>query len=80
MKQIEDFTDIQKDVFKGLISDLGGPTSTHYLLSIIEDILLTFKPDWENDPLFDNADLRQEIEVCMAALNYADATSLCDGK
>jgi hypothetical protein len=73
MSRVSKFTDEQKQTLQGIVRDFGGPTSTHYVLTVMADILDTFKPDWEDDPMTDNPELRKDIEVCMAALDVADA-------
>ena len=74
MSRITNFTDEQKNLLKGLINDLQGPTLTQYLLSVMEEILTEFKSDWEV-ALAGNPELRKKIEVCMAALDYVDSSS-----
>jgi hypothetical protein len=75
---IDTFDDEQKKSLSIILSDFDGPTSTKYVLSILEDALAECKPDWERDPQAISPDLRKELEVCMAALSYAKMRSLAD--
>jgi hypothetical protein len=67
---VDGFTDEQKQFLSLIVSDFGGPTASPALLSIIENLLYTLKPDWELSSFSDERELRSDIEVCMAALSY----------
>jgi len=76
MKRVSELTDDQKATLKLIVGDFGGPTSTYYVLSIMNKILENFKPDWQGDPMSEIPGLHDEIEVCMMALAYADLSEL----
>jgi hypothetical protein len=65
------FTEEQKKMLAGIVSDLGGPTSTGLVLQIFENALYAIKPDWELDTFSEDPGLRSDIEVCMLALQYS---------
>ena len=73
---IDDFSDEQKRFLSAIVSDFGGPTSTAAVLSILEHVLGECLPDWVLDPQPMSEDLRKDVEVCMAALNYSKVQSL----
>jgi hypothetical protein len=75
---IDSFDEGQRKSLSIMISDFDGPTSTERVLSILERALTECKPDWERDPQAFSPDLRKEVEVCMAALNYCKIRSLAD--
>lgn len=64
------FTEEQKKFLSSLVSDFGGPTSTGSLLYIIENLLYTLAPDWELKSLPDDSNIKNDLEVCLAALQY----------
>lgn len=75
---INSFDEEQKRFLSCIVSDFGGPTSTASVLYILERALGECKPDWELDPQAFSEDLRKDIEVCMAALNYSKVQSLAE--
>jgi len=75
---IKKFDTEQKRLLSCIVEDFGGPTSAATLLDIIERVLGECKPDWELDPQAFSEDLRKDIEVCMAALNYSKVQSLAE--
>lgn len=75
---IDSFDEEQKKSLSIMLSDFHGPTSTGYVLSVLERALAECSPDWERDPQTFSLDLRKELEVCMAALNYCKISSLND--
>ncbi len=75
---IDSFDEEQKRSLSNMVSDFHGPTSTGYVLSVLERALAERSPDWERDPQAFSLDLRKELEVCMAALNYCKIVSLND--
>ncbi|HEU4662225.1 MAG TPA: hypothetical protein VFS63_16355 [Pseudolabrys sp.] len=75
---IDSFDEKQKNSLFTMVSDFDGPTSTGYVLSVLERALTECNPDWERDPQAISPDLRKELEVCMAALHYCKIRSLAD--
>ncbi|EAQ77877.1 hypothetical protein [Blastopirellula marina] len=75
MGRVSDLNEEQRKTLKAIISDFGGPTSTHYVLSVLRDALDHYKPGWELDSIAD-PQLRSDLDVCMVALEYADAENL----
>jgi hypothetical protein len=73
---IDSFEEKQKKSLSIMLSDFDGPTSTEYVLSVLERALNECDPDWEQDPQAFSLDLRKELEVCIAALNYCKIRSL----
>ena len=78
MRNVADFTDDQKKLFRAIIDDFGGPTVAGHLLEIIDSILGETAPDWELDPQALSEDLRSDVEVCMAALQYREMSSMAE--
>lgn len=75
---IDSFDDEQKKSLSVMLSDFDGPTSTAYVLSILEGVLGECSPDWGQNPQAFSANLRKEVEACMAALSYHKIRSLAD--
>lgn len=70
MVDVDTFNEEQKQFLSQIINDFGGPTQTGNLLYVIENLLYGLKPDWELQTFHDQPDLKADIEVCVAALNY----------
>jgi len=68
------FTEKQTKFLKGLVADLEGPTHTGTLLYIIEKLLDELKPNWESGNIVDDGELRSDLQVCLAALQYLKET------
>ena len=73
MINTEKFTEEQTKFFQGLVSDLDGPTHTATLLYIIEKLLDKLKPNWKAGKI-DDDQLRSDLQVCLAALQYVKET------
>ncbi len=80
MSKVLDFNDNQKSLLKHVIDDMGGPTTTVVLLDTIDKILNEACPDWEVDPQALPSELRETVEVCIAALEHNDVLNLCNHK
>ena len=74
MINTETFTEAQTKFLKGLVADLDGPTHTGTLLYIIEKLLDKLKPNWKVSNVVDDDQLRSDLEVCLAALQYIKET------
>lgn len=70
MTDIDAFTDSQKQFLSRIVDDLSGPTVAVDLLRIIENLLYSLAPDWEESFISDIADAKADIDVCIAALTY----------
>lgn len=75
---VDNFDQGQKEFLSALVSDLGGPTMTSALLQVIARVLDETVPDWEIDPQSVSEDLRKDLEVCRAALNFYSVQSLAE--
>ena len=73
MINTETFTEEQTKFFQGLVADLDGPTHTATLLYIIEKLLDKLKPNWKAGKI-DDDQLRSDLQVCLAALQYVKET------
>lgn len=72
MISVSEFNIDQKQDFKRIISDFGGPTSTAYVLSVLERAVYALgQPNIDPSCFGEDVDLRNEFEVCMAALEYS---------
>lgn len=80
MIEVDAFTDDQRKFLAHIVDDLGGPTVTGSLLYIIENLLYTLKPDWQLSTFSDDADVKADIEVCMAALAYLKVQHVATAK
>lgn len=69
MVDADTFSDDQRQFLSLIVADLNGPTCVSSLLRVIEDTLYALKPEWELDRIQDG-DLRRNLEVCLAALQY----------
>jgi hypothetical protein len=65
---VDGFNEDQKETLKLIISDFGGPTMSPWLLDVMENLLYTLKPDWHLEKLDD--EIKADIDVCLAALNF----------
>jgi hypothetical protein len=70
MFDIDCFTDDQKRFLSEIVRDLGGPGATGNLLYVIELLIYTFRPDGKMSGFADAPDLKNDLEVCLAALHY----------
>jgi hypothetical protein len=70
MIDVDSFTEDQKKLLSLIVDDFRGPTATPTLLFVMERVLYSLKPDWELDTFSNEPDVRQDIEVCLAALSY----------
>ena len=73
MIHTETLTEKQQAFLKGLVTDLDGPTHTATLLYIIEKLLDELKPNWMVGNIVDD-DVRSNLQVCLAALQYVKET------
>ncbi|KZX80681.1 hypothetical protein A3715_19285 [Oleiphilus sp. HI0009] len=76
--ELDNFTENQTELLKHIVDDLGGPTATYTLLKTIEDLLGELKPDYVHDPQAMSDELREKVDVCIAALNYQKIKQLSD--
>ncbi|TXD43110.1 hypothetical protein TR80_009655 [Xanthomonas campestris] len=74
------FDDHQKQLLSLIVDDLNGPTSAGALLRMIENIIYSLKPDFELANFSDDPELKSDIEICMAALNYMKVQQITSGK
>ena len=70
LNQVDTFTADQKKFLAHLVEDLDKSSCTARLLEIIENVLYTVDPDWENSMLGDIPDAKADLHVCLAALSY----------
>lgn len=69
MKSVEQFNSKQKANFNFLLSDISGPTMSVFLLQVIEALAYQLaQPDI--DPNWISEDVKEDAEVCFAALEY----------
>ena len=76
MSKVLDFNKNQKSLFNHVIDDRGGPTATVVLLDTIDKIPNEACPDWEVDSQALSSELRETVEVCIAALEHNDVLNL----
>ena len=74
MISTEKFTEQQTKFLQGLIADLDGQTHSATLLYIIEKLLDELKPNWKAGNIVDDRELRSDLQVCLAALQYLKET------
>lgn len=79
MVDVDTFTEDQKSFLSRIVRDFSGPTATGNLLYVIENLLYTLKPDWELDRFPGDEHLKNDIEVCLAALAYLKIQDVVDG-
>ncbi|MFM0235919.1 hypothetical protein [Paraburkholderia sediminicola] len=70
MVDVDTFTDDQKRFLSRIVSDFGGPTTAGSLLRVLESALYELKPDWQLELGQISDDLKSDLEVCIAALQY----------
>lgn len=81
MQSIHLFNEEQTKDFKMICSDLCGPTSMEYVLSVMARAISALECDPEIDPsAFNDEELRKEVLVCLAALDYADIKRVLESK
>lgn len=78
MMDVESFTDEQKSFLAMILSDFSGPTATPKLLYMMENIMYTLKSDWDIQSFSQDPELKADIEVCIAALNYLKIDSFAN--
>jgi hypothetical protein len=78
MVDVDCFTDDQRKLLAGIVDDFGGPTSTGTLLRILENALYELKPDWDLDLRSLSDELKADLEVCIAALQYLKVKQVAD--
>lgn len=66
MKSVTTFSKEQKKEFNHVIDDFGGPTSTAWVLTVLEDCVYSLA----DKPCFGDEKTANDFEVCMAALEY----------
>lgn len=72
MISVADFNLDQQIAFKNLLKDLNGQTAAVYLLSVLESAVYALgQPDLDPSCFGDDVELRDEFNVCMAALEYS---------
>lgn len=72
MISVADFNLDQQIAFKNLLKDLNGQTAAVYLLSVLERAVYALgQPDLDPSCFGDDVELRDEFNVCMAALEYS---------
>lgn len=72
MISVADFNLDQQIAFKNLLKDLNGQTAAVYLLSVLERAVYALgQPNIDPSCFGEDVDLRNEFEVCMAALEYS---------
>jgi|CXWL01.1.fsa_nt_gi hypothetical protein len=64
------FNPAQQELLSLVVLDLDGPTSVARLLSIIGDLVDELPPNEDGKPDFRGPELRADVEVCLAALQY----------
>lgn len=70
MYDVDIFTADQKKFLSHIVSDFGGPTSTGSVLYVMQNLLYHLKPEWELSSFSADAQLKADLEVCLAALHY----------
>lgn len=71
MNSVESFNEQQQKDFKLICSDFGGPTSTGYVLDVMERAIYALEASPCIDPsCFNDKELLSEVLVCMAALEF----------
>ncbi len=74
MQSVLSFNEQQTESFKLICEDFCGPTMTEYVLGVLSQAIYALEGDPEKDPsIFNNEELRDEVIVCLAALEYAAA-------
>ena len=74
MQSIHLFNEEQIKDLKMICSDFCGPTSAEYILSVMSRAINALGCDPEIDPsAFNDKELRMDVLVCLAALDYSDA-------
>lgn len=72
MISVSNFNPDQQAAFKNLLKDVNGSNSAVYLLSVLERAVYSLgQPDIDPSCFGDNVELRDEFNVCMAALEYS---------
>jgi len=70
MIDVDTFTEEQKQFLSRIVDDLNGQTATGSLLYFIERLVFALKPDWEISTFASEDDIKDDFDVCLAALNY----------
>lgn len=80
MKSVVEFDDEQLKDFRFICRDFGGPSSSAYVLDVLERCVFDLgQPDLDSQ-CFSSPDLLREFEVCMAALEYSRMQSAIESK
>ena len=79
MNSVESFNEQQQKDFKLICSDFGGPTSTGYVLDVMERAIFGLEASPYLDPsCFNDKELLSEVLVCMAALEFCRMRALTE--
>lgn len=78
MQNIEDFNDMQIDLFRRACDDALGPTCATELLTVMEGLICVLDGSGENYKEF--GELSEKVEACLAALAFVRATAILERK
>lgn len=70
MYDVDIFSEDQKKFLANVVSDLDGPTSTGSVLHVLQSVIYELVPEFDLSKLSNAPELKEELEVCLAALNY----------
>lgn len=71
MKSVIEFDESQQEVFRLIVKDFGGPTSTKSILETLEYLVNNLAQPDIDPSWIDDEEHKLHYEVCMAALEYA---------
>jgi hypothetical protein len=79
MNSVDSFNEQQQKDFKLICADFGGPTSTGYVLDVMERAIYALEANPELDPsCFKDKELLNEVLVCMSALEFCRMRALSE--
>jgi hypothetical protein len=70
MYDVDIFSEDQKKFLASIVSDLDGTTSTGSILHVLQAVIYELVPDFDLSKLSAAPELKEDLEVCLAALNY----------
>lgn len=81
MQSIHLFNEEQIKDLKMICSDFCGPTMTEYVLGVMARAISALDCDPDIDPsAFGDRDLRNEVLVCLTALDYSETKRVLESK
>lgn len=70
MKSVIEFNQSQRKNFTEVTNDFGGPTSTAWVLDVLERCVYAIAQPEQDPSCFGDQETKDDFDVCMSALEY----------